>query len=296
MAEDPKILRARELAKNFLALMSEKEQREFRRIAKTIATESDDKEEEAAAEEVDAEIAKALPPVVVPKREEETGGTWVDREHGPFTELVQSVFGTRFVPMGILRDATGAHLDGGVTVTIERPGFLRLSKPTLPALAAGPPQNGVYAVWYDDRNESMLVRLDDWLTFGRHLYTAGRKAGIEMSAKARERYGSRGIARASRIAGPTRWEWRWIDYQLLGNARDGFEVNDAIQTNITVELDEGATNQDILREARKEILEAGANTKTVLLEHVEEDIIEFVRKKGHEPLGRLTREKKVVDA
>jgi hypothetical protein len=294
-AEDPKLQRARDLAKSLLALMSDKETREFRKNAKQILDASDEEEEEAAADEVDAEIAKAMPSGKKDlKKEDSDEGSYVDREHGPFTELVQSVFGTRFIPTDVLRDALEAFL--GSSVKTVRPGFVRLSKPALPAIGENP-KDGIYAVWYDDRNESMLIRLDDWLAVGRHLYEAGTRGGLEMSAKARERYGSRGLIRKGRgETGPVRWEWRWIDFEVTGNEQDGFEVDRATRTNFTVVLEEDASDQAILRELRKEVLEAGANTRTILLEDQSGDaIITCTRRKGSEPLGELRREQKIED-
>lgn len=53
-----------------------------------------------------------------------------------------------------------------------------------------------------------------------------------------------------------------ISYDVWGNERDGYEINDKHNTGLTVSLPEHATDKQIIDALKKEYLCSGLHTKT----------------------------------
>ena len=68
--------------------------------------------------------------------------------------------------------------------------------------------------------------------------------------------------------------WRLISYDVWGNAKDGYEVNQAFYTNDYVELPENPSNTEIVR-ALKHIgwIKAGLHVESVGIEWSGENVI-----------------------
>lgn len=232
-------------------------------------------------------IARAPGPTIheqAPARTTEAPRGDLDGSLGPLTDLLSEVFGTRFVAMPVLQAAFKRFLASKKiksSATIDRPGFLKFTPagpfPSGPrqkdehvhgVFRNKPPVDGVYAVWYDDRPNTLLVKIDsEGFELGQALYQAAREAGVEVSTLARKRFeqGSRGVVRAGRkTKGPRQYEWRWYTFDLLGDGKKNpWEINDVYRTTESVILEEDLTLQ--LNDADQQaILEAMSDAGIIL--------------------------------
>ena len=192
--------------------------------------------------------------------------------HRTLADLLDEVFGTRFVPMSVLRDAFASYLIkvGHPSSTVEivaqpsptavtrlRGGYLKI----WPAVfAAGPtqrhlfnrsepivflgavPVDGIYSAWYDDCANSLLVGQSQGAELGRALYEAGLKHPdeIEASSAAHKMYGSRGVVRGARVPeAPKTFVWRWHTYDVWGDGKkNAWDVNEVRRTPEVLEIGE----------------------------------------------------------
>jgi len=81
--------------------------------------------------------------------------------------------------------------------------------------------------------------------------------------------------------------YKVVSYDVWGNKKDGFEVNEAHYTSFTVELSEDATNREIVK-ALKDCgyLKKGLHTKSVRIDG-DEYCIYFSDARNGKPEGEL---------
>lgn len=86
---------------------------------------------------------------------------------------------------------------------------------------------------------------------------------------------------------PSSTRYEWIDLDVWGNARDGFEVNNSWRTGLFIVIPDTATDRDILKALRDaRILTRGATTRSVTIDG--DDGMLFLEKvKDGSPVGHL---------
>ena len=324
------LLSPQELAKKLRAKLVKSEMR------------ADVREALAVSEQLAAAPGPAVSEFAAPRLVPDPKGL-PDWTYGPLADLLSQVFGTKFVAMPVVQASIERYLsDRQVqpSVDVVRPGFLRIQPKGLfqagsrretadgeQAVFRGPlPVDGVYAVWYDDRSNTLLVPVgDEGFELGRSLYRTALERGIEVSSLARERYepgvlregkkkrrGARGVVRSPRPARPSKvFRWRWHTFDLLGDGqKNPWDINEVHRTSETVELDEALFSsarpvrswrvpeiaEAILQAMRgADILNAGATPSRIALD-IEEDTIRLTDKEIRDrPIGELRRESEILD-
>jgi hypothetical protein len=81
-----------------------------------------------------------------------------------------------------------------------------------------------------------------------------------------------------------------IEYEVWGNKRDGFEINDCFRVMKGIEIDDNDTDKDIV----KKLKEVGYLKNTVrmnqmVIERNSESMIEFYERKDYKPSFNLER-------
>jgi hypothetical protein len=84
--------------------------------------------------------------------------------------------------------------------------------------------------------------------------------------------------------------YRFCTYDVWGNARDGYEVNDTYRTSMTVTLPSDATDAEVIKGINAaKILSKRATPKNIRIDG-DEDTIYIERAKDGYPIGVLHRE------
>jgi len=105
---------------------------------------------------------------------------------------------------------------------------------------------------------------------------------VKKSIKRRTRFTRR------RNTGAKRQEYQWYDYDVWGNAKDGYDVNNVFRTPAFVTLAENATDAQIVASLRKAgILKARTQTKRVQIDGETGYTLYFMDRKDGMPLGEL---------
>ena len=82
-------------------------------------------------------------------------------------------------------------------------------------------------------------------------------------------------------------EWQWVDYDVRGNAKEGYKVNQAFRTKHKVMLKDNVKLTDMLKALRASgVLGSKATSKSVAMEHHDE-VIYFTATEDGYPLGEL---------
>lgn len=85
-------------------------------------------------------------------------------------------------------------------------------------------------------------------------------------------------------------KWRLIDYDVWGNARDGFEVNAAYTTSTYVEFDEGISDAALIKLLKREgLLKKGLRASSIDMDG-DEYTIYFSDARNGRPEFELRRE------
>jgi hypothetical protein len=89
-------------------------------------------------------------------------------------------------------------------------------------------------------------------------------------------------------------EWRLYTYDVWGNARDGFDVNDVFKTSTILEFSDNASDADIVKALKKAgYLRKGIRTSSIKFDGDDETIY-FSDARNGRPEGELRREKKEI--
>lgn len=80
--------------------------------------------------------------------------------------------------------------------------------------------------------------------------------------------------------------WRLLDYDVWGNEKDGYEVNEAIPILTGITITDDATDKEIVTYLYNVRYLKTKDMRKIRLEN-DTDWIEIYQKKGNLPLGRL---------
>jgi hypothetical protein len=82
--------------------------------------------------------------------------------------------------------------------------------------------------------------------------------------------------------------YEWINYDVWGNAEDGFEVNDKHRSGVELAIPDEATDVQILAALREAgVFNNKATTKTVDIDGEGDGVFYFEDAKNGKPLGEL---------
>lgn len=84
-------------------------------------------------------------------------------------------------------------------------------------------------------------------------------------------------------------EYRLLDYEVWGNARDGWDINGCQDTGKCIIIETTHTKKDILKSLKDQgYLSDACSLRNIVLDNsTYENAIEIYEKKGMKPLGRL---------